>query len=201
MKRFLLIGLIIGLVLSLAGGAGLVYARVRNLDNNVVISLKDNQENRDKDRQVPFRFGPGGMMNGFGNVYGPGGMMNGFGPGGMMGGRGFRNGNAEGLLQDYVISAFAKAVGLTVDEVNTRLIKGETLVQIAQSQGFTGDKLTQLVKDVRKAALDQAVAAGVITQAQADRMLQRMDNSIGQCFGFGMGTLDYPLWDGNKLQP
>ncbi len=208
MKKFLLIGLIVGVILILVGGAGVVYARVRNLDNNATVTLNTIQKG-DKEIQQ-FGFGPGGMMNGYGYGpggmmngygYGPGGMMNGYGngygPGGMMGGRGTGIARGAGIMHEYMISAFAKAVGLTIDEVNTRLESGETLTQIANAQGFTGDKLTQLVTDVRKAALDQAVAAGVITQVQADLMLEHMNNFTGR--GFGLDNC--PMWDGDEIQP
>ena len=202
MKKILFIGLIVALLLILVGGAGVVFARVRNLDNAANITLNTNL---DGDEVVtPFGPGRGGMMNGYRNN--PGGMMGGIGPGGMMGrngvggmmgGRrqGFNRGT--GLMHDYMISAFADAVGLTPADVNTRLSNGETLIQIANAQGFTGDKLTELVSQVRKAALDKAVADGVITQAQADSMLERMNNLSGQDFGLD----NCPMWDNDKVQP
>ncbi len=95
-----------------------------------------------------------------------------------------------------MISAFASAVGLTVDEVNTRLTNGETLKEIALAQGKTEADLPALATQVRKAALDKAVAEGVITQAQADLMLERMNNVMGSDFGFG----DCPMWDNDEVQ-
>ena len=95
-----------------------------------------------------------------------------------------------------MISAFASAVGLTVDEVNTRLTNGETLDQIAIAQGKTQADLPALVTQVRQDALNAAVAAGVITQAQADVMLQRMNTYTGQGFGPGFGAC--PMWDGDN---
>ncbi len=198
MKKFLLIGLIIGVVLILVGGAGAVYAQVRGLDNNananVVIQQNENQS------QQPFNYGPGGMMQGYG--YDPGGMMDGYGygPGGMMGGGGRNLTRGMGFMHDYIITAFASAVGLSVDQVNTDLSNGQTLTQIANTQGFTGDKLTQLVTQVHQAALAQAVKDGVITQSQADQMLQRMNSFTGNGFGPGSG-FDCPMWDGDEGQP
>ncbi len=132
-------------------------------------------------------------MNGYGYGYGPGGMMNGYGHGGMMGGLGRNFGRRVGVMHDYMISAFANAVGLTVDEVNTRLSNGETLTQIANAQGYTGEKLTQLITQVRQAAVNQMVKDGVITQSQADQMLQRMSEYMGPGFGFEFGNC--PMWD------
>ena len=195
MKKILFIGVIISLVLILVGGVGLVYARVRNLDNpaNVTVITRQQQVRPGQ----PYNYDPGGMMNG----YGPGGMMNGYGPGGMMGGRGDNFERGYGIMHDYMISAFAKAVGLTVDEVNTRISQGETLTQIANAQGFTGDKLTQLISQVHKAALDQAVADGAITQAQADTMLEHMNNYTGPGFGPGFGAGNCPMWDNDEGKP
>ncbi len=154
---------------------------------------------------------PGGMMNGYGNQagpnengYGPGGMMggNGYGPGRMMGGGGMMGGRGmygyQGEMRSYMISAFASAVGLTVDEVNTRLANGETPRQIAIAQGKAEADLPALWTQVHQEALKAAVAAGVITQAQADVMLQRMNNYSGP--GFGPGYRDCPMFDGDENQ-
>jgi hypothetical protein len=155
-------------------------------------------------------YGPGGMMGGYANGgcpggntngYGPGGMMgrrgNGFGPG-MMGGRGFAQG--EGIMHDYMILAFAGVVGLTVDEVNTRITEGESLKEIAIAQGTTEDQLPELITQVRQAALDLAVADGVITQNQAELMIERMNQYRGQGFGPGFNTGDCPMFDGDETQ-
>jgi hypothetical protein len=205
MKKFLLIGLIVAFVLIIVGGAGVVYAAARGIGNSTAVTVNTTQ-NEDKIVQ-PFGYGPGGMMGGNRNGYGPGGMMGGdgygYGPGGMMGEHGYGPGNmmggrgrGEGLMHDYMISAFASAVGLTVDEVNTRLTNGETLKEIALAQGKTEADLPALATQVRKAALDKAVAEGVITQAQADLMLERMNNVMGSDFGFG----DCPMWDNDEVQ-
>jgi hypothetical protein len=195
MKKFLLIGLITALVLIIVGGAGVVYARVRGTANNPVVTVIKPQVGDTILR--PFRNGPGGMMGGNGLGYGPGGMMGersyGFGPG-MMGRLGRDIARGKGIMHDYMISAFADAVGLTIEQVDTRLANGESLKDIAIAQGTTTDTLPELAAQVRQAALDKAVADGVITQAQADRMLERMNKSPG--LGFG----DCPIWDGDDIQ-
>jgi ribosomal protein S20 len=58
---------------------------------------------------------------------------------------------------------------------------GTTLGQLfwqalASRLGITTDKLQQTVKDARTDAINNAVKQGLITQAQADRMLQRLQN-------------------------
>ncbi|MFZ2098343.1 MAG: hypothetical protein WAV05_17060 [Anaerolineales bacterium] len=207
MKKSLIIGLIVALVLILVGGAGIVYARVRGLENNATVTVTKVQNGNKIVRQ--FGYGPGGMMGGDG--YGPGGTMDGYGPGqrvgprgvgpGMQGGRGSQIARDMGIMHDYMISAFAKAVGLTVEEVDTQLANGETPKEIAIAQGTAEADLPALWSQVHQAALDQAVADGVITQAQADRMLQQMNEYSGLGFGPGFGLRDRPMWDRGDVQP
>ncbi len=211
MKKILFIGLIVGLALVLVGGAGVVYAQLQQ-NANPTVTATTNQNAQPYGPQSIQRGGiiinrgtgddgifvnPGGMMNGYG--YGPGGMMGGYGysPGGMMGGYG-RVGQYMGVMREYMISAFAKAVGLTVDEVNTRLANGETPAQIAIAQGKTEADLPALWTQVHTDAVNAALAAGVITQAQADRMLQMMNNYTGPGFGPGYGFGNCPMWDNDN---
>jgi hypothetical protein len=208
MRKFLLIGLIVALALIVIGGVGVVFAQTQgNVENKAFIV--STELNGDKIVQ-PFLYGPGGMMGEYGNQYGPGGMMgrndNGYGPGGMMGGYGRGGmmggrgtGQYGGVMHEYMVSAFASAVGLTVDEVNTRLANGETLAQIAIDQGKTKADLPALWTQIRKDALNKAVADGVLTQSQADLMLEHMDQFPGS--GFGPGFDDCPMWDGDETQP
>ncbi len=60
---------------------------------------------------------------------------------------------------------------------------------LAQKLGTTVEKLQQAMTDARKEAADQSVKQGLLTQAQADRMLQRTQG-VGTLFGpFGRGAL------------
>jgi hypothetical protein len=225
MKKVLLIGLIVALALIVIGGAGVVYARASGVMNNPLVFTRTFQNGQGdvrvftygsgelqvEDGDLPCldsdasecgrTFGPGGMMQGYG--YGPGGMMggrgNGYGPRGMMGGRGLDVARGEGPMHEYMISAFAAAVDLTAQEVETRLEAGETFKEIAFAQGITQDQLPDLVTQVRKSALDAAVADGTVTQAQADLMLEHMDNYMGPGFGpgFKSGFDGCPMMDGD----
>ena len=199
MKKFLLIGLIVALALIVVGGAGVVFAQVQGNTEGTAVPQNPVQ-NGDKIQQ--FGYGPGGMMGGNGRGgmmggdeygYGSGGMMGRYGCGGMMGGRGV--GPYASVIHDYMISAFASAVGLSVDEVNTQLANGQTFAQIAIAQGKTKADLPTLWSQVRQEALNKAVADGVITQAQADVMINHMNNFSGPGFG------GCPMWDGDEAQP
>ena len=106
-----------------------------------------------------------------GTGYGSG-MMGGRGPrGGMMGAN--AAGTQTGFLHDDMVAAFAEKLGLSVDELNTRLANGETMAQIAASEGQTADQFRTLMSEVRSQAIDQAVKDGELTQQQAEWMKQR----------------------------
>ena len=100
---------------------------------------------------------------------------------GMMGGQrgAMMNGvvdGDEGPLHDGMIAFFAGKLGLTSADLEARLAKGETMLQIAESKGITGDAFTALMNDARNAGIDAAVKAGTLTQEQADWMKQRGTN-------------------------
>ncbi len=104
---------------------------------------------------------------------------------GMMGG--YRGQDGTGILHDYMIDAFANALGLTPEELESRLAAGETLWQIALSEGYSAEEFSQLWIEARTSALEEAVADGVITQEQADWMISRMQarQAAGYHPGFG----------------
>jgi hypothetical protein len=92
-----------------------------------------------------------------------------------MGGRGNRGGNGlgtaavdEGILHDYYLAAYSDALGISEADLQARLDNGETMSQIALSTGITLDEFRALMVDVRNEAVDQALAAGVISEAQAE---------------------------------
>jgi hypothetical protein len=113
-------------------------------------------------------------------MMGRGGMMGGWG-GGMMGGW---NGS-YGPMHTYMVEAFAAELGLTPEEVQTQIENGETMWEIAQSAGLSDEEITDLMLAARTEALNQMVADGVITQEQADWMLERMNQMHAGGFGPG----------------
>jgi len=74
----------------------------------------------------------------------------------------------DGPLSEYLIAAYADATGLSVEEVQSRVVAGETLKDIAASLGYSDLKGT-----VGSNALAMAVSAGAITQEQVDRLANR----------------------------
>ena len=110
---------------------------------------------------------------------------------GWMGGRGTRGamvgGNSvarDGILHDYMIAEYAEALGIPVADLEARLDGGETMAEIALSEGLTFEQFRTLLVDVRTQAIEQALSDGVLTQEQADWLTLRGAGQMG--FARGM---------------
>jgi hypothetical protein len=75
-------------------------------------------------------------------------------------GHGFRN-----------LDAAAQALGMTVEELRTALRGGKSLAAVAREKGIDPGKLVDALVAQMKARLDEHVASGKNTQAEADQML------------------------------
>lgn len=133
---------------------------------------------------------PDGYGSGYG--YGPG-MMGGWGYGrGMMGGyaRGEWGGpGVYGPMHEAMFDALAKGLGISRAELDERVAAGETPAQVAAAKGIDAQGFYQIMTEARTTAIEQAVADGTLTQAQADWMLSRM---AGRGYGYG----HCPYYDG-----
>jgi uncharacterized protein (DUF433 family) len=89
-------------------------------------------------------------------------------------GKGFRFGFHHGGSKT-LITAAANVTGLTAQEVLTQLQGGQTLAQIAESNGKTADDVIEAARALLQEQLSQEVASGWITQAQADAALEQFD--------------------------
>ena len=85
-----------------------------------------------------------------------------------------------GLIHDYMEKALAYKLGLPVATVEAQFDAGKTLYQVALDNGVTQADLPAFMLEVRTTAINAAVADGVITQTQADRMLQSRGYGMGQ---------------------
>jgi hypothetical protein len=90
-----------------------------------------------------------------------------------------------GWMHQYVQQAFAAKLGLTEQQVQDQLAAGKTMYQIALDKGIKQEDFATFMNDVHKDAFASAVKAGVVTQEQADWMLQRMQNMYQNGTGFG----------------
>ena len=93
--------------------------------------------------------------------------------------------NGYGWMHDYVEQAFAAKLGLTEEQVEAQLASGKTMYQIALDNGIKQEDLAAFMNDIHKEAFANAVKDGVITQEQADWMLQRMQTMFQNGYGPG----------------
>ena len=99
---------------------------------------------------------------------------------GMMGGRG-----GYGFMHDSVEQALAEKLGLTEEQVEDALENGTTMYQLVLDNGVAEADLPDFMNEVHQAAFDKAVADGVMTQEQADWMLEHMQGMFTDGYGFG----------------
>jgi hypothetical protein len=98
-----------------------------------------------------------------------------------------------GTLHEYMEKALAEKLGIPLATVEAQFDAGKTLAQIALDNGIARADLPAFMLDVRTKAITAALADGVITQAQADRMLQAKGRGMGHGMlqgGFGSGSCD-----------
>ena len=76
-------------------------------------------------------------------------------------------------LRQGVLQVAATYTGLTRAQLVERLRAGQSLAQIATAQGKSVDGLKQALLSALRARVEAAVAAGRITPAQAQRLLER----------------------------
>jgi hypothetical protein len=130
--------------------------------------------------------GPGFGARGFGGpgFFGPG--LRGPGmPGPMMGGPGMRHGGpgkggpgGGALLGGAVLKTAAAYLEIPLATLQADLKAGKTLAQEAVAKGKTADGLIAALTKDAKENLDAAVAAGWLTQKQADAVLEQTTKAI-----------------------
>ncbi len=74
----------------------------------------------------------------------------------------------------------ATLLGMTADQIQARRLAGESLVQIAASKHppVSEDKLISTIIEAKKTDLAALVAAGKLTQAQMDLMVEHMQTQV-----------------------
>ncbi len=102
---------------------------------------------------------------------GPGGVGVGYGLGGGRGG-------AWGGPDNSLAAVAAEVLGMDQTELVAALNSGQTIADVAKAKGVALDKIVDAFIAQRVDALNQAVADGRLTQAQADTMLATMKASV-----------------------
>jgi len=76
-----------------------------------------------------------------------------------------------GPLHEYMEKALAGKLGISLADIEAQFDAGKTPYQIALDNGITQANLPAVMLEVRTKAINAALADGVITQTQADKML------------------------------
>ena len=126
-----------------------------------------------------------------GEQNGPSGFMQrgnrGGGEGRFGGDHGGRHGGPEFMDQDAMKAVVAQTLGLSVADLDAAKEAGKHLPQLAEEQGVDMETVKAAMKAEATRQVNQAVADGTITQAQADRILRRIENGRGPGHGPGCG--------------
>lgn len=96
---------------------------------------------------------------------------------------------AQHALKSYIDrqAILATALGMSVDDLEAALADGKSIVDLMVEQGIDSTTLQANAKAAYEAAVQQAVADGVITQAQADDILSGNGLDLFGRGGFGGG--------------
>ena len=86
-------------------------------------------------------------------------------------GTGWHGFNGEG---GYCSDAVSELLGLTHEELHELRLEGKSLADIAEANGITVDELVDTIMASKIEAVQAKVAAGTLTQEQADLMIERM---------------------------
>jgi hypothetical protein len=110
------------------------------------------------------------------------GTVLGVGPGGPGGGLSLHHRGGPGIGiggPGEVTDAAAKALGISRDELFKRMRDGKTLEEIAKAEDKSFDDVKAAMKAAMKKGLDEAVKDGKLTQEQADEILSRSTEHLG----------------------
>ncbi len=119
---------------------------------------------------------------------GPGSFFGFMGPRGGIGGMN----SMHTAVASAELDAAAKALGMSSADLTTALRGGKTLLDVAREKNVDVTKLRTAIADAEKAALDQAVKDGKLSQAQADTLKANIkpENVDLNRRGFGMSPRD-----------
>lgn len=104
-----------------------------------------------------------------------------------------------GPLHSYMLEALAPKLGLSVEELQKRIEAGERPYEIARAQGFSDEQIQVLFEEAASDALEAAVAAGAISQEQAEVMRKMMDSMLPRMWQF-QEQMDDSGWEYNSFR-
>jgi len=83
-------------------------------------------------------------------------------------------GSGNGFYGSGVCDAVCQLLGITQDELHALRLEGKSLAEIAADRGVSEDALVEAIMAVKRAAVQEQVEAGTLTQEQAELKLQNM---------------------------
>lgn len=73
------------------------------------------------------------------------------------------------------LDGVANSLGITTDQLKTELQSGKKIQDIVTEHGMTADQFRQKMLELKKYEISKAVTDGKMTQDQANKILQRME--------------------------
>ncbi len=79
-------------------------------------------------------------------------------------------------IQRAEVRALSDVLGMSPQELRDALKSGKSLRELAEEKGVSKEDIRSAMLDAAKSVLDQAVNRGLITEEQADRILERIES-------------------------
>jgi hypothetical protein len=93
--------------------------------------------------------------------------------GALGGGHGGRGGRARAVIGE-ALQVSADKIGVSVDQLKSELQAGKSIADVANEHTVNPDDVKQAIVDAGTAKVNEAVTNGKLTQAQADKITQRL---------------------------
>ncbi len=94
-------------------------------------------------------------------------------------GLGFRNGKDHDFMgKGRNLDNVANVLGITADQLKADLQSGKKIQDMVAEHGMTMDQFQQKIQELRKDAISKAVTDGKLTQDQANKILQKMEQRL-----------------------
>ena len=100
-------------------------------------------------------------------------------------------GNVENPMHDAMLEYAAGVLNLSADEINARILDGETLYQIAESQGLTDEEIVSMMQDFHSSFFSSEEGNSEFFQGMYNRMQEFWGDEGnegfpgGGCHGYG----------------
>ena len=92
-----------------------------------------------------------------------------------------------GFMHEEMLQAFASSLNMTPEALQARLEAGDSMGTPAQEAGMSSEQFVDLMLQARQSAIQSALADGILSPEQAERMLDRMEQ-------MGSATGDLGKW-------